>query len=288
MARAWRVRLYAREPGGRYQVMLWAPAAEGEPWSRVLRRAASESDARKIFAQAEAAFDTERETPARADVRAARTIGALATEYLADSKQRGKAPRTIQGRESRLNAHIVPVIGDVRVSKWRVEHSRKVTEKGAKTIYSARSREDLRRTLVAMRKLAWRLEWLDRSVDPLEGLELGRSSVLQSASSHYVDPRLRPETRQVRAIADAADKICCPEGSDELLTRLPLLGTKIPVAGYGGLRVGEQDGLRAIDLFLDRGFAHVNGAWVRPRHDPGFRGPVKNHVIHEVPRRIPS
>ena len=46
--------------------------------------------------------------------------------------------------------------------------------------------------MAAMRKLAWRLEWLDRSVDPLEGLELGRSSVLQGASSHYVDLRLRP------------------------------------------------------------------------------------------------
>ena len=73
-------------------------------------------------------------------------------------------------------------------------------------------------------------------------------------------------------MADAADKLCGPEGSDELLTRLPLLGTKIRVAGYGGLRLGEQDGLRAIDLFLDRGYAHVNGAWVRPRHHPGSVG----------------
>jgi hypothetical protein len=55
-ARPWRVRLYAPEPGGTgYQVMFWAPAAEGEPWRRVLRRASSESQARKIFARAEAA-----------------------------------------------------------------------------------------------------------------------------------------------------------------------------------------------------------------------------------------
>ena len=50
-----------------------------------------------------------------------------------------------------------------------------------------------------------------------------------------------------------------------------------------GCNLGEQDGLRAIDLFLDRGFAHVNGAWVRPRHDPGVPWTGKNHVIHEVP-----
>ena len=63
-----------------------------------------------------------------------------------------------------------------------------------------------------MRKLAWRLGWLDRSIDPLDGLEIGRSTVLQGATTHFVDPRLRPETRQVKAMAAAADLLCGPEG----------------------------------------------------------------------------
>ena len=67
------------------------------------------------------------------------------------------------------------------------------------------------------------------------------------------------------------------------MQRLPLFGTKIRVAGFGGLRLGEQNGLRAIDVFLDRGYVHVNGSWVTPRRQPGFRGPVKNQVLHEVP-----
>jgi hypothetical protein len=93
--RAWRVRLYAPEAGGtKYQVMFRAPADEGEPWKRVLRRANSEAEARKIFAQAEAALDTEKEAPARADVRASRTIRMLGEEYLKDSVERGKQPRT--------------------------------------------------------------------------------------------------------------------------------------------------------------------------------------------------
>ena len=283
-ARPWRVRLYAPEDGGtKYQVMFRAPAGDGEPWKRVLRRANSEDEARKIFAQAEAALDTEKEAPAGADVRAARTIRMLGEEYLRDSRERGKQPRTMEGRESRLNAHILPTIGDVPVTKWRVEHSRKVMEKGAKTIYSQRGREDLRGQMAVMRKLAWRLGWLDRSVDPLDGLEIGRAEVLHGATAQYVDPRLRPETRQVKAMASAADQLCGPEGTDPLLTRLPLLGTKIRVAGFGGLRLGEQNALRAIDVFFDRGYVHVNGAWVTPRHADGFRGPVKNHTLHEVP-----
>ena len=280
----WRVRLYAPPPGGTsYQVKFKVPAGEGEPWVPVLRRASSEAEARKIFAQAEAALDTEQAAPVSARVRSTQTIEALAAEYIEDSRQRGKAPRTIQGRESRVNAHIVPAIGNVPVAKWRVEHSRKVMEAASKTIHSARGREDLRGAMAATRKLAWRLGWLDRSIDPLDGLEIGRSTVLHGATTQYVDPRLRPETRQVKAMADAADKLCGPEATDPLLTRLPLFGTKIRVAGFGGLRLGEQNGLRAIDVFFERGYVQVNGSWITPRHSPGYRGPVKNHVIHEVP-----
>ena len=282
--RAWRVRLYAPGAGGtKYQVMFRAPAGEDEPWKRVLRRANSEAEARKIFAQAEAALDTETEAPARADVRASRTIRMLGEEYLKDSVERGKQPRTMEQRESRLNAHILPTIGDVPVAKWRVEHSREVMEKGSKTIFSNRGREDLRGQLAAMRKLAWRLGWLDRSIDPLNGLEIGRADVLHGATAQYVEPRLRPETRQVQAMANAADQLCGPDGTDRLMTRLPLFGTKIRVAGFGGLRLGEQNALRATDVFFDRGYVHVNGSWITPRRQAGFRGPVKNHTLHEVP-----
>lgn len=283
-SRPWRVRLYAPAPGtNKYQVFFKAPAGEGEPWKRVLRRAASEEEARRIFAQAEAALDFEQAMPVGADVRASRTIRMLGEEYLRDSIDRGKQPRTMEGRVSRLNAHILPTIGDVPVTKWRVEHSRRVMEKGSKTLFSQRGREDLRGQLAAMRKLAWRLGWLDRSIDPLDGLEIGRANVLHGATAQYVDPRLRPETRQVKAMAAAADKLCGPEGTDPLMTRLPLFGTKIRVAGFGGLRLGEQNALRAIDVFFEEGYVHVNGSWSTPRGAPGFRGPVKNHTIHEVP-----
>ena len=99
---------------------------------------------RQIFAQAEAALDAELDAPAKKAVRTSRTIRALGEAYLADSVRRGKQPRTMEQRESKLNAHILPTIGDLPVSKWRVEHSHNVMEKGAKTIHSTRGREDLR------------------------------------------------------------------------------------------------------------------------------------------------
>ena len=133
-----------------------------------------------------------------------------------------------------------------------------------------------------MRKLAWRLGWLDRSIDPLDGLEIGRSTVLQGATTQYVDPRLRPETRQVNAMAAAADPAVRPGRDRPTADTAAVFGTKIRVAGFGGLRLGEQNGLRAIDVFFDRGYVQVNGSWITLRHSDGFRGPVKNHVIHEV------
>ncbi|WP_211308391.1 hypothetical protein [Calidifontibacter indicus] len=184
----WRVRLYAPQPGGTsYQIKFKAPAGEGEPWKPILRWANTEAEARKIFARAEEALDHELAAPASATVRGARIIEALAAEYIADSKRRGKAPLTIQGRESRVIAHVLPAIGLVPVAKWRVEHSQQVLDRASKTVHSARGREDVRGTLAAMRKLAWRLEWLDRRFDPLDGLEIRRSTVFQGATTRYVD-----------------------------------------------------------------------------------------------------
>lgn len=71
------------------------------------------------LAQAEAALDTEQAMPVGADVRASRTIRMLGEEYLKDSIGRGKQPRTMEQRESRLNAHILPTIGEVPGARSR-------------------------------------------------------------------------------------------------------------------------------------------------------------------------
>lgn len=112
--RPWRVRLYAPSVGiSEHQVFFKAPGGEGPLWKRVLGRAASGVEARKIFAQAEAALDTDKETPAGADLRDPRTIRKLGEGYLKDSIERGKQPRTMERRASGLNAQILPAIGDV-------------------------------------------------------------------------------------------------------------------------------------------------------------------------------
>lgn len=213
-----------------------------------LRRANTEAEARKIFARPAEALDHEQAAPASAKVRATRTIEALAAEYTAD-KRRGKAPRTIQGRESRVNAHVLPAIGHVPVAKWRVEHSQQVMDRASKTVHSAR---DVRTCAASWRRCArWRGAgngWIAGST---------RWTARRSGGGGLPRP-------------DAADKLCGPEGTGPLLTRLPLFGTKIRVAGFGGLRLGEQN-------------ACARPTWDRSAGCCGAAGPPPN-IDPEIPR----
>jgi len=121
-ARPWRVRLYAPEPGGtKYQVMFRAPADEGEPWKRVLRRASSEDEARKIFARAKAAFDTESETPGAAE----RTIQVLSEEYLAGGEHYRRAAKRLAGMRKLARTPDSAAWVDALISDLREEHKRR-------------------------------------------------------------------------------------------------------------------------------------------------------------------
>jgi hypothetical protein len=282
-ARPWRAGMYA--PGDRYRLYRVRFKEESDQgWLWTSRTAPTEAEARRIFTQVERALDAMTAAPARASISRSRTGNALADAYLADSKAQSKAARTIEQRESRLRRHIRPVLGDLPVANWRVAHSRKVIEDAqSRGVKSVGRLADIRQDLAAMRKLAWREGWLTRDVDPLDGLSLPRQQTLQGAGRGYVPPDLRPSRGHVDAMATAADHLTI-HGSDEL-RRLPLLGTQIRVAGYGGLRLGEQLGLRAIDVFLDRGVVSINASWTQPRFadSPPFRGPVKNGLVHEAP-----
>jgi len=281
--RPWRAGLYA--PGERYRLYRVRFKEEtDQDWIWTSRTASTEREARRIFTQVERALDDLTRTPVRASVQRSRTGNALADAYLLDSKARDKTARTIEQRESRLRRHIRPVLGEIPVGSWQLHHSRQIIEQArARGVKSVVGLADIRQDLSAMRRLAWREGWLSRDVDPLDGLTLPRQQAMQGAGRGYVPPDLRPSRRHVDAMAAAADQLT--EHGPKQLRRLPMLGTQIRVAGYGGLRLGEQLGLRAIDVFFDRGVVSVNGSWTQPRiaDSPPFRGPVKNGLVHEAP-----
>lgn len=281
--RPWRAALYAPSGGYRlYRVTFKEETPDGWAWTS--RTAPNENEARRIFGQVEKALNARTAVPARARVQRERTGAALADLYLEDSRARGKAARTVEQRESRLRVHIRPVLDDVPVTQWRLTHSRQViAEAQARGVRSVARLGDVRQDMAAMRGLAWREGWLPRDIDPLDGLSLPRQQQLHGAGRGYVPPELRPERRQVDAMAAAADQLVVSGPAE--LRRLPLFGTQIRVGAYGGLRLSEQHGLRAVDVFFDRGVLSVNGSWTQPRQQDSvpFRGPVKNGVLHDAP-----
>lgn len=281
--RPWHASLHT--PSGRYSsYRVRFKEDVGGRWVWAVRAAATEDEAWRIFTQVERALDSRTAVPAAAKLNRKRTGKALGELYLGESRSRGKAARTIEQRECRLRVHIGPVLDDLPVTQWRVAHSRQVIAGAqARGVKSVGRLGDIRQDLAAMRALAWREGWLTRDVDPLDGLSLPRQQQLHGAGRGYVPPELRPETRQVEAMAGAADQLV--RSGPQELRRLPLLGTQIRLAGYGGLRLGEQFALRAIDVFFDRGLVSVSGSWTQPRERdcPPFRGPVKNGLVHEAP-----
>ena len=88
---------------------------------------------------------------------------------------------------------------------------------------------DIRQDLVAMRKLAWREGWLPRDVDPLDGLSLPRQQTTRGAGRGFAPSELRPERRQLAAMAD-----CLTSSGPAEMQRLSLMGTQIRGAGHAG------------------------------------------------------
>jgi hypothetical protein len=87
-------------------------------WDWTSRNAPTEDEGRALLAKVDAALLTMRPAPARARVQSERTMAALGELYLADNRRRKLAVRTVEGRESQLRAHIVPVVGALPVGKW--------------------------------------------------------------------------------------------------------------------------------------------------------------------------
>lgn len=280
----WRVALSAPTAKyGRYRLTFKEPNDDGAwKWTARTPEEHSEDSARALFAQTEAWLDglTDR-APTRQRVKAERTIAVLG-ELMLKEAGGNLEERTVEQRESHLRAHILPTIGDVAVDKWRLEHSERVMDKAGKTCGIARL-SDIRTTLSVMRGLAYREGWLSREFNPLDGLTTAKRQEYHGAGKGHVPKELRPERRMVDAMAAAAEKLVAD--GYQSFARLPHLGTKYRIAGYGGLRSGEQDALRPWDVFFDDGWVFVNGSWTQPRRDrkPSFRGPVKNKRPHEVP-----
>lgn len=207
--------------------MLRAPACDGEPWKRALRRANSEAEARKIFAQAESALDTERETPAGADVRAARTIRMLGDEYLKDSIERGKQP--LRMRSGARPGEVCDELmrrGDVVIHASDVERQDVLAAKAAHgQLVVADTREqvvdDPRHVFLSASEVMARYGWgKTKGYQNLKDRELVPAPVMTYPDRWRLDQLLAWEEKRMAVTEAALEALVAPDREEMSVTDL--------------------------------------------------------------------
>lgn len=295
--RPWRVALYM--PTARYtkfRIAYKRPVIETDPdsaWTWRAYAADTEDEARELFRETVAAIQSSKPAPLTQRQRRSSTFTDLADAYLAHSKLTVEE-RTAEGRECIVRVHLLPVLGQLTVVQWTPEKSREVIARSQVVRKVGNRRlEAIDGAMVAIRNLAWETSTMRMAQDPLRGVKLPKVDELHGAGKGYVLPALRPERHHVDAMATMGDTLG-PEW------RMPLMGVKVRVGGYGGLRIGEQHALRPWDLEFKGaeilpdgslkvwGHVEINGAWVQPRAKDAPARPRSGEEPEDPPGATPA
>ena len=186
--RGWRVTLYGPTPEYELFRISFKEPDEAGTWDWTSRTDKTETEAREKFAQIVEALEAHTAVPVRQREQRDQTIEALFELYIADSKERGKAARTVEGRESKGRAHVIPTIGDLPVTQWRLEHTRAVFDKARDSIHWAAG---LNRLAHSSRTARWQLGRGGRPVRPSWSCGTSRSLHNWARATNLVRSRTR-------------------------------------------------------------------------------------------------
>lgn len=282
--RTWRVRAYgpsAAFPRGR--VTYRRPETGRQ--TQATPQAGQTLDA--LFDQVERALDQSVATGPGKD----RTIRALGALYLDRLEALNRAKNYRDGRRGLLNKWVYPLMGDLLVADWSSEHSEKILLNATPHIGSKRL-EDLGSVMSGLRGAAHRrhegMRWLSLDEDPLEGVSFSRRATEQGASKKYIPPHKRPATERVFEAIAATREV--DDQGRRRFARWSWMPLMLIIAAFSALRLGEQLGLRAVDVHLDEHLLDVNGAWQTDNSKAdgdswrkGRRVPTKNTMRRTAP-----
>ena len=268
----WRVRSYAPTDGAPHGRVVYHLPATGEQTSAVPKLGVTLDE---LFDQVERALTLKVAMGSTVDgdgqpEPGRRDIDALSKIYLDYLRLKGRDDDYIANRASILRKWILPMMGAVLVADWCSEHSQSVITKARASELGPDRVADIGSTLSGMRRTAWRrrsgVRWLSLDENPMEEVEYSRVATRQGASSNYVSPQRRPATSSVEKAIQAAAEV----------GRWVWLPFIISIAAFCALRLGEQLGMRAVDVDLRNRLLDVNGAWsVRPSGKRAGRGKVR-------------
>ena len=279
--KGWNVRAYESTPTNGARIDYIPPGEE----RKTSRKVKDHEDLFDLFRQFERMADRQiappRETT-RDGVR--RDMTALGRLYLDHLRALGRSDGYIANRSCIINRWIVPTIGSVLVTDWSTEHSLAVFNAAIGNVGPSRV-NDIRSTLSGMRAAAHRKRpggrWLDPAEDPLEDTSFGTGAPKTTGQDRrYVPVHLRPSEEAVKAAIRAA-------GNVRTFVWMPRI---IQVASFEAARLGEQLGLRAIDVDFDFRNLDINGSWAvaRKAEDQAaprrrYRKETKNRTRRSTP-----
>lgn len=272
--RPWRVRAYSPGPGFPRGRVVFKDAETGK---LVTRTPDDGQDLEQLFDLVERALG---QNVALARTSGTRDLTALSDRYLDWLRGQGRDPDYINNRRSLLNKWLLREHGDVPVAKWGPQLSLRVIANARKSVGANRV-EDLGVALSGLRKTAWRpddngVRWMAPDFDPLEGVSYSKGSTRGGRAS-YVERSARPDTKAV---------LTAIEATRARAGRFDAAGwaEQVELAGFGGLRLSEQLGIRASDLDAATCSVTVNGVWMHPHGQLPYRRPYTKTM---KPRVVP-
>jgi hypothetical protein len=188
---------------------------------------------------------------------------------------------TITKNRNILSKWIRPSIGQVLVTDWAPEHTRKVRQAVG---HLSKSRvEDVGTVLSGLRTIAHEKtmggRWLAETENPMAGVSFTKKQKTTGQHERYVEPSKRPTDKQVAA----ALEVSRIRGDIIGVPTLPLL---TGIACKVGLRQGENFALHGVDVDELARLLDVNGSWCQPRGHNGkkpYRKPTKTNTTRKAP-----
>ena len=276
----WQVRAYKPTPTSPHGRVVYLHPQTGRKTSAV---PTADETIDEVFDQIEKSLDqnvaigTHTPTTTGTGPAVRRDLDALGQLYIDWLVTLNRSTDYVSNRRSLLNKWISPLIGDVLVRDWSVEHSQRVISSARQAGLSACRVEDLGSTLSGMRRTAHRKRdggrWLSKDENPLEDVSYGRSANVQGAHRTYVAPRKRPATGRVIGAIESARDLPVWEWMPDIVS----------YAAFCAPRLSEQLALRAIDVDLETRKFEINGVW-RVDHKADVDGDRRDRYRVPIPK----
>lgn len=248
--------------------VVWTDPITGK---RPNRSAWTEAEAKRIFDDAVAYVETSPKRPTVAKLTGEPTMRDLFAEQDRRWVLTNRSQQYRDNRRSIFEVWIDPVCGSMPVREWLLDDEPCLTVMAAarkldKRPATMQNIGSLMRSLVTT---AHRLRWGPSTANPMAEVPY-TASALVGAGVRWVPPSERPTTTMVDELAvcmaiAAKDARRAVEGMDEMAS----------VAGYAGLRSGEQTALGPAEVDHARRGIHVVRAWRQPKGVPPQLHPPK-------------